>query len=202
MKTWLPLATYSIEGIPKDEYGARQLAATEPYTFQEWAVGRIGGQAKGRGPDKGIDGEIAFVTGPGKYGHAIVSVKGGKHIGPDAVRVLKSVVQREAADMGVLICLNDPTQDMRTEAATGGRISLPGGERARIQIITVKDLIAGPNLGILTELNTVRAAQEARVLQRKRPPGKTYASGNTGIPISSPSNFRWKVNQVPSLIVA
>jgi site-specific DNA-methyltransferase (adenine-specific) len=172
MKTWLPLANYSIEGIPKDEYGARQLAATEPYTFQEWSVGRIGGQAKGRGPDKGIDGEIAFVTGPGKYGHAIVSVKGGKHIGPDAVRVLKSVVQREAADMGVLICLNDPTQDMRTEAATGGRISLPGGERARIQIITVKDLIAGPNLGILTELNTVRAAQEARVLQRKRPPAK------------------------------
>ena len=105
-----------------------------------------------------------------KYGHAIVSVKAGQHVGPDAIRVLKSVVAREGADMGVFICLNEPTADMRTEAATGGRIELPGGARPRIQIVTVKDLIAGPNLGILTELNAVRAAQEAKAVQRKRKP--------------------------------
>ena len=74
--------------------------------------------------------------------------------------------------MGVFICVNDPTPDMRTEAALGGRIELPGGERPRIQIVTVKDLITGPNLGILTELNTVRATQEARAVQRKRPARK------------------------------
>lgn len=170
IKTWLPNAEYTVEGIPKDEFDARKLAELRPYVFQQWAVGRLGGQAKGRGPDKGIDGEISFVRGPGTYGHAIVSVKGGRHVGPDAIRVLKSVVQREQADMGVFVCLNDPTPDMRTEAALGGRIELAGGERARIQIVTVKDLIAGPNLGILTELNTVRAAQEARITQRKKVP--------------------------------
>jgi len=167
IKTWLPTAKYVVEGIPKDEYGARKLAEMEPYIFQEWAVGRVGGQSRGRGRDKGIDGEIVFITGPGRYGHAIVSVKGGRHVGPDAIRILKSVIQREDANMGVFICLNEPTQDMRTEAALAGRIELPGGVRPRLQILTVRDLIDGPNLGILTELNAVRATQEARAVQRK-----------------------------------
>lgn len=171
MKTWLPHAKYEIEGIPKDEFAARQLAKRDPYLFQDWAVSKIGGQARGRGPDKGIDGEIAFLLGKQKkYGHAIISVKAGQNVGPDAVRVLKSVVAREGADMGVFICLNEPTADMRTEAATGGRIELPGGTRPRIQIVTVKELLSGPNLGILTELNAVRAAQEAKAVQRKRKP--------------------------------
>lgn len=170
IKTWLPAATYSVEGIPRDEFDARKLAEMKPYVFQEWAVGRVGGQSKGRGPDKGIDGEVSFIKGPGRYGHAIVSVKGGKHVGPDAIRVLKSVVQREGADMGIFLCLNDPTADMRTEAALGGRIELPGGERPRIQIVTVKDLISGPNLGILTEMNTVQATHEARAVQRRKAP--------------------------------
>jgi site-specific DNA-methyltransferase (adenine-specific) len=172
IKTWLPNAKYTVEGIPKDEFAARKLAEMNPYVFQEWAVGRVGGQAKGRGPDKGIDGEISFITGPSRYGLAIVSVKGGRHVGPDAVRVLKSVVQREGADMGVFICLNDPTPDMRSEAASAGRIMLPAGERPRVQIVTAKDLIAGPNLGILTELNTVHAAREARAVQRATRPAK------------------------------
>lgn len=175
IKTWLPAATYTVEGIPRDEFDARKLAEMKPHVFQEWAVGRVGGQSKGRGPDKGIDGEVSFIRGPGRYGHAIVSVKGGKHVGPDAIRVLKSVVQREGADMGIFICLNDPTADMRTEAALGGRIELPGGERARIQIVTVRELLAGPNLGILTEMNTVQATHEARAAQRKKAPRKPTA---------------------------
>lgn len=175
IKTWLPNARYSVEGIPKDEFAARKLAEIKPHVFQEWAVGRVGGQSRGRGPDKGIDGEIAFIAGPSKYGHGIVSVKGGKNVGPDAIRDLKGVIQREHADVGIFICLNDPTPDMRTEAASGGRIELPGGERPRIQIVTVRDLVGGPNLGILTELNTVRASQEARAVQRKKPPTKPTA---------------------------
>lgn len=170
IKTWLPHAAYEIDGIPKDEFAARQLARIDPHLFQEWAVGRVGGQSKGRGPDKGIDGEIAFIRGAGQYGLGIVSVKGGKHVGPDAVRVLKSVVAREGAEIGILVCLNEPTADMRTEAAISGRIELPGGTRPRIQIVTAAELIAGPNLGILTELNAVRAKQEAKAVQRRRKP--------------------------------
>jgi site-specific DNA-methyltransferase (adenine-specific) len=170
IKTWLPNANYTVQGIPKDEFAARKLAAMDPHTFQDWAVGRVGGQSRGRGPDKGIDGEISFIRAPRKYGHAIVSVKAGRHVGPDPIRVLKSVVEREGADMGVFICLDDPTADMRTEAAMAKKIELPGGPRPRIQIVTVRDLIAGPNLGILTELNTVRAAQEAKAVKRRKAP--------------------------------
>jgi len=59
---------------------------------------------------------------------------------------------------------------MRTEAAVGGRIILPGGERAKIQIVTASDLARGPNLGILTELNVITATLAARTEKRKRAP--------------------------------
>ncbi|KXU30972.1 modification methylase EcaI [Sphingobium sp. 22B] len=170
IKSWLPHAKYDVDGIPKDEFAGRQLARLDPFTFQEWAVGRVGGQSRGKGPDRGIDGEIAFLLGPRKYGHGIVSVKAGRQVGPDAVRVLKSVVERERADLGVLVCLDNPTTEMRKEAAIAGRIDLPGGSRSKIQILTIKDLIAGPNLGILTELNAVQAAQEAKAARRRTKP--------------------------------
>jgi site-specific DNA-methyltransferase (adenine-specific) len=168
--TWLPNCRYDIDGIPKDEFAARQLARLDPHIFQEWAVGKLGGQSRGKGPDRGVDGEIAFLLGPKRYGLGIVSVKAGKHVGPDPVRVLKSVVAREGADLGVLVCLDEPTSEMRKEAAIAGRVDLPGGSRPRIQIVTAAGLINGANLGILTELNTIRAAQEAKALQRKPKP--------------------------------
>ena len=166
LKTWLPHAQYELSGIPKDELAARKLAARDPYTFQLWAVGRIGGQPRGRGADRGIDGELAFLRGVRDYGRGIISVKGGQNINPDMVRALKGVVERERADLGIFVCLDAPTSDMRTEAATAHRIDLPGGNRPRLQIVTVADLIAGPNLGIVTTLNTIQAAEVARTVSR------------------------------------
>lgn len=58
---------------------------------------------------------------------------------------------------------------MRATAHGAGRAELPGGDRPRIQIVTVRDLIAGPNLGLLTTLNTIDAAEAARKEARKRP---------------------------------
>jgi len=167
IRTWLPNCKYDVDGIPKDEFAARQLARLDPHVFQEWAVGRLGGQSRGKGPDRGVDGEIAFLLGSKSYGLGIVSVKAGKHVGPDAIRVLKSVVEREGANLGVFVCLDEPTSEMRKEAAVAGRVELPGGSRPKIQIVTAAGLIAGPNLGILTELNTIRAAREAKAIQRK-----------------------------------
>jgi DNA modification methylase len=169
-KTWLPAARYEVDGIPSDELSARKLAQRDPHTFQQWAVGRVGGQSRGKGSDKGIDGEFAFAVGSNEYRRAIISVKGGQHVNPDMVRALKGVVQREDADMGIFICLEPPTKDMRTEAATAGLIDLHGGPRSRLQIVTVKDLINGPNLGVLTQLNTITAAVAARAVSRRKPP--------------------------------
>ena len=174
-KTWLPGASYNVTGIPADELSARKLAAQNPFTFQQWAVSRVGGQSRGKGADGGIDGEIAYQTGPGEYGRAIISVKAGRHVGPEAVRSLRAVADRERAEMGVFICLDPPTKDMRTEAHAAGRVQLPGGDRPRIQIVTVTDLVGRANLGILTALNTVTAAQAAKTLSRKKPPARPSA---------------------------
>jgi site-specific DNA-methyltransferase (adenine-specific) len=169
-KTWLPSARYEIDGIPKDELSARKLAALRPYQFQLWAVGRVGGRPRGKGADRGIDGEIIFLRSAKDYGRAIISVKAGKNINPDMIRALKGTVDREEAQMGVFICLDKPTKEMRTEAATGKNIELPGGMRPRIQIVTLEDLLAGPSLGVVTNLNIIQATAAAKHQDRKRPP--------------------------------
>jgi DNA modification methylase len=168
-KTWLPNARYEVDGIPRDEHSGRKLASLDPYQFQLWAVGRVGGQPRGKGADRGIDGEIIFMRSARDYGRAIISVKAGKNINPDMVRALKGTVEREGAQMGVFVCLDAPSKEIRTEAATGGNIELPGGLRPRIQIVTLDNLLTGPNLGVITNLNTIQAAVAARAEGRKRP---------------------------------
>jgi len=188
-KTWLPNAHYEIDGIPRDELAGRKLAAQSPYQFQLWAVGRVGGQSRGKGADRGIDGEIIFMRSAKDYGRAIVSVKAGKNVNPDMLRALKGTVEREQADMGIFVCLDSPTKEMRTEAATGKNIELPGGIRPRIQVVTLDDLLSGPNLGIVTNLNIVQAAAAAKAGDRKRPkrqltPEEARASPQFKYPIS------------------
>lgn len=169
LKTWVKGCKYEVDGIPKSDLDGRALAKLKPYTFQLWAVSRVGGQPRGKGADRGIDGEITYQSGVRDYGRAIISVKAGQHTNPDMIRSLKGVVEREGADIGVFICVDSPTREMRLEASTGGRIDLPGGNRPRIQIVTLADLLAGPNLGIVTHLNTVQAAVAAKAESRKRP---------------------------------
>jgi site-specific DNA-methyltransferase (adenine-specific) len=188
-KTWLPRAQYEVDGIPKDEFSGRKLAALKPYQFQLWAVGRVGGRPRGKGADRGIDGEIIFLRGANDYGRAIVSVKAGKNVNPDMVRALKGTVEREGAQMGVFICLDPPTKEMKTEAATGKNIELPGGIRPRIQIVTLSDLLAGPNLGVVTNLNIIQATAAAKEKARKRPqriptPAEIRESPSFKLPIS------------------
>ena len=74
IKTWLPNTRYEIDGIPMDDADARVLARLNPYAFQLWAVGQVGGQSRGKGADRGIDGEITYLKGVQDYGRAIVSV--------------------------------------------------------------------------------------------------------------------------------
>ena len=163
---WLQGARYEVTGIPKDEDGARALAKAKPYQFQLWAVGRVGGQPNGRGGDRGIDGQIVFLKGVDVYGRGIVSVKGGQTVNPSMVRDLRGTVERVGADLGVFICPSRPSREMRIEAAAAGQVELPGGSRPKIQIVTVADLIAGPNLGIVTGLNVIQAAEAARLGRR------------------------------------
>jgi hypothetical protein len=53
------------------------------------------------------------------------------------------VVEREKAQIGVLITMHPPTQPMRSEAAGAGFYESPWGKHPRIQLLTISDLLAG-----------------------------------------------------------
>ena len=166
----LPNARYEVDGIPSGEAEARALARLDPYIFQQWAVGRVNGQPRGKGADRGIDGEIIYKSGARSYGSAIISVKAGQNVSPSMLRELGHVVERENAQLGIFICLNEPTKEMKIEVQRSPIIEIHGRKRHKLQILTVKDLVSNQDLGLKTELGFLQAAQEAKSLSRRSKP--------------------------------
>ncbi|MBS3648548.1 restriction endonuclease [Pseudaminobacter sp. 19-2017] len=141
-----PDAKFSIYGRPTDLAGAIALAERDKYQFQWWAAWKLGAQTyeSKKGGDKGVDGNIYFANGPYGLGRIIISVKGGHHVNPSMVRDLAGTVERENAEMGVLVTLNEPTRGMISDAANYGFVSkTPHGRLPRVQIVTAADLIDG-----------------------------------------------------------
>ena len=58
------------------------------------------------------------------------------------------MIDREKAEIGVLITFDEPTKAMRTEAASAGFYKSPWGQHPRLQIVTVGELLAGKRLDI------------------------------------------------------
>jgi len=133
-------------GEPTTVSGARALAAEDPYQFQWWALGLVGARPveQKKGADKGIDGRLYFHDeGPkGKTKQVIFSVKSGK-LQAAYVRDLRGVIEREKAEIGVLLTLEEPTKKMKAEAASAGFYESPWGKHSRLQIITVGELLEG-----------------------------------------------------------
>jgi site-specific DNA-methyltransferase (adenine-specific) len=113
------------------------------------------------------------------------------------------VVEREKADLGVLITMQEPTQPMRAEAASAGFYSSPGWNKSypRIQLFTVKELLAGkgidhPRANVTFEQAPKATAQKAVSLrlpwdatnasQAARRPSKGQGE-NRGTPRKGPS---------------
>lgn len=147
----LPNAKFQVVGRPTDLAGAQDLARRDKYQFQWWASWLLGAQtydAK-KGADRGIDGNVYFLNGPYGHGRIIVSVKGGDQLSPVMVRELAGTVDREKAEMGVLIILGEPTKAMSTEAAGHGFVPKSAhGRLPRIKILTVQDLLDGRTSGL------------------------------------------------------
>jgi len=163
-------AQYQVIGEPVSLPDARTLAEEEPYQFQWWALGLVGARPveQKKGADKGIDGRLYFhdEAEGGKTKQVILSVKAG-HTNVAHLRDLRGVVDREKAEIGVLITMQEPTQPMRTEAAGAGFYHSPGWSKnyPRLQILTVADLLAGrgidmPPLGQVSA--TFKKAPKAR----------------------------------------
>ncbi len=142
---------YKVVGEPVTLSEATELAEQDPYQFQFWALGLVGARPaeQKKGADKGIDGRLYFHDdiGSDKTKQVIFSVKAG-HTNVAHLRDLRGVLDREKADMGVLITLQESTQPMRTEAAGAGFYHSPIWHKdyPRLQIRTVGELLAGHNV--------------------------------------------------------
>lgn len=137
------MARYKVVGEPTTAEDAAALAESDKYQFQWWALGLVGArpEAEKKGADKGIDGRSYLRFGDTTC-QVIFSVKGGKLKATD-VRDVRAVIERERADIGVLLSFETPTKLMRTEAASAGFYTSPWGKHARIQLLTVAELLEG-----------------------------------------------------------
>jgi DNA modification methylase len=147
MQKAFPGLEFETHGVPKDLDAARDLAMRDKYEFQLWACSLVSAQPyKGgkKGADTGIDGILYFEDDKHTTKKAIVSVKGGEHVGRSMIADLKNSVDREGAQMGFFVTLTEPTGPMKNEALTGGYFqSKVMGEFPKIQILTIEELLAG-----------------------------------------------------------
>ncbi len=171
-------AKYEVIGEPVSLPDAAKLAHDDPYQFQWWALGLVGARpVEGKkGADKGIDGRIYFHDAPGEKPKQIVlSVKAG-HVTVSHLRDLRGVIEREKAEIGVLLCMEEPTGPMRKEAANAGFYKSPWGQHARLQILTVEDLLTGKTIS--------RPPAQTSVTFKKPPKAKGRSARNAPLDFS------------------
>ena len=142
---------YKVVGEPVSSPDAQALAAADPFQFQWWALGLVGARPseQRKGADKGIDGRLYFHDEGegGKTKQIILSVKAG-NVTVAHVRDLRGVLDREKAEIGVLISMEEPTKQMRAEAAGAGFYvsSAWGRKYPRLQVVTVAELLEGKRI--------------------------------------------------------
>ena len=145
---------FKVIGEPTTVEDAAQLAKENPEQFEAWALGLVGARTttKKKGADGGIDGRLPFFEKfGGKVHQVLISVKGGK-TGVGDLRDLRGVVDREQAEIGLLISMREPTRPMKEEAASAGiyQSGAEGvgtwGDHPKLQLLTVQQLLAGERI--------------------------------------------------------
>ena len=163
---------FKVLGEPTSVPDAQELAATDPYQFQWWALGLVGARpVEGKkGADKGIDGRLYFHDegAGGKTKQVILSVKAG-HTNVTHLRDLRGVLDREGAEIGVLLTMEDPTKPMRTEAASAGFYDSGWGSRhPRLQLLTVAELLDGRGIDMPASRGNVTFKKAERVKKTEK----------------------------------
>ncbi|MGH9668847.1 MAG: DNA methyltransferase, partial [Terriglobales bacterium] len=143
-------STYEVIGEPVSFSEAQALAGEDRFQFQSWALGLVGARPAElkRGADLGIDGRLYFHDDKsGKTKQIILSVKSG-HVSSPGIRDLLGVMEREKAEMGAMLTLEEPTKPMLKEAASAGFYESEGWGKKypKLQILTVEELLARKEL--------------------------------------------------------
>ncbi len=146
------LSSYEVVGDPKDVESARALATESRhdgrYQFEWWALGLVDARPAKRtkGADSGVDGSINFFDdNSGRAKRVIVQVKSG-NVRRDQIATLKGDMERERAEIGLFITLEEPTEPMRQEAVSAGFYEpeyFPDQRYPRVQILTIEELLTG-----------------------------------------------------------
>jgi site-specific DNA-methyltransferase (adenine-specific) len=154
------LKQIKVVGEPVSLADARALAEQDKFQFQCWALGLVDARPAEpkKGADRGIDGRRFFPEGKKRATEQIIfSVKGG-HVSVKDVRDLRGVIEREAAAIGVLISLEEPTEPMRKEALAAGyyHSDYRDTDHRKLQVCTIEELLEGKQLDLppLAQVNT------------------------------------------------
>lgn len=140
---------FTIEGVPRNLEGARDLWERDKYHFQKWAVEQVDGFVTTRkGNDGGIDGRLYFdLPDERDLQSMVLEVKGGANVGIGVVRDLRGVLERETAQMAGLIVMDGlgdiKTRNFRAEMARAGDLDVLGVKYARMQMLTVQEILDG-----------------------------------------------------------
>ena len=142
---------YEVIGEPTTVDDARTLAEQDKYQFQWWALGLVGARPvdQKKGADHGIDGRLYFHDdNSGKTKQVVLSVKGGQHVNVSHIRDLIGVLEREKAEIGVYISLEEATRPMRAEAAQAGfyHSDTWNKDYPKVQILTIAELLDGKQI--------------------------------------------------------
>jgi DNA modification methylase len=159
-----------LDGVPRDIASAKALATRKDdrtrKEFEKWAVltysnnqARINDK---KGADGGIDGVAYFFISNEEYGKAIFQVKSGG-ANRATIATLNSDRQREKADFGFLLTMDEPTKAMREEVIAAGKYNHPLLKREddRIQIISVADILNGKTMDLpMGRVEIIKSAKE------------------------------------------
>ena len=140
---------FTIEGIPRNTEGARDLWQRDRYHLQKWAVEQVDGFVTTRHTaDGGIDGRLYFdVPGSLSLESMVLEVKGGRNVNIRDVRALYGVLEAGNAKMAGLIVLEPLGKQKRknfdTFMAQAGDLDIQGIQYCRMQILTVDEIMEG-----------------------------------------------------------
>jgi DNA modification methylase len=174
-------STYEAIGEPTDYQGAAELAASDKYQFQWWALGQVGARPaeQKKGADRGIDGRLYFHDDDsGKSKQIIFSVKAGG-VTVSQLRDLVGVLDREKAQIGVFITFDEPTKPMLREAAEAGLYkSSDSTTYPRLQILTIQQILDGKQ--------PEYPAHRRDATFKKAPRSRPAAAENLTLPLQPP----------------
>ena len=140
---------FTVEGVPRNIEGARDLWERDKYHFQKWAVEQVDGfVTTKRTADGGVDGRLYFAMASERDLQSMaIEVKGGKSVSIESLRALRGVLDNDVAVMAGLIIMEPlgttKERNFRRFMADAGDYAVSGIPYPRMQILTVEQILGG-----------------------------------------------------------